>query len=218
MNYETIDILYRSRLTLLDHLEDSGYNTTPYRKFSPKEIAEMVKSGPVNGAPPALQMTLQRKEPVESEHSECLVVYTLGKIKQKLTGFTGSIVSADDGSFDPEKTELIIVTLEPIAPNFHAMAYDFYNRQKVKVRYFQAASIVNNPLKHVLVPKHERVPAEEEQELLQRLYAKKSQLPLIRFHEDPIARMLGLMPSEIVKITRPSLTAGECVGYRVCVP
>jgi DNA-directed RNA polymerase subunit H len=218
MNYETIDILYRSRLTLLDHLENSGYNTTPYRKFSPKEIAEMVKSGPVNGAPPALQMTLQRKEPVEGEHSECLVVYTLGKIKQKLAGFTGSIVSADDGSFNPEKTELIIVTLEPIAPNFHAMAYDFYNRQKVKVRYFQAASIVNNPLKHVLVPKHERVPAEEEQALLERLYAKKSQLPLIRFHEDPIARMLGLMPSEIVKITRPSLTAGECVGYRVCVP
>lgn len=218
MNYETIDILYRSRLTLLDHLENSGYNTTPYRKFSPKEIAEMVKSGPVNGAPPALQMTLQRKEPVEGGQNECLVVYTLGKIKQKLNGFTSSIVSSEDGNFNPENTELIIITLEPIAPNFHASAYDFYTRLKVKVRYFQAASIVNNPLKHILVPKHEPVPASEEKELLERLYAKKSQLPLIRFHEDPIARMLGLMPSEIVKITRPSLTAGECVGYRVCVP
>jgi DNA-directed RNA polymerase subunit H (RpoH/RPB5) len=221
MNYETIDILYRSRITLLDHLENSGYNTTPYRKFSPKEIMEMMKSGPINGAPPALQMTLQRKESVEplgGEHSECLVVYTIGKIKQKLQGFTGNIVSADDGTFDSKKTELIIVTLEPIAPNFHTTSYDFFTRLGVKVRYFQAASIVNNPLKHVLVPKHERVPASEEKELLERLYAKKSQLPLIRFHEDPIARMLGIMPSEIVKITRPSLTAGECVGYRVCVP
>jgi DNA-directed RNA polymerase subunit H len=218
MNYETIDILYRSRITLLDHLEESGYNTTPYRKFSPKEIMEMVKSGPINGAPPALQMTLQRKEALEGEYSECLVVYTLGKIKQKLSGFTNAIIGADDGSFDAQKTELIIVTLEPIAPNFHAQAYDAFTRLGAKVRYFQAASIVNNPLKHVLVPKHERVPPSEEKELLERLYAKKSQLPLIRFHEDPIARMLGIMPSEIIKITRPSLTAGECVGYRVCVP
>lgn len=218
MNYETIDILYRSRLTLLDHLEDSGYNTTPYRKFSPKEIAEMVKSGPVNGAPPALQMTLKRKEPLESQHNECLVVYTLGKIKQKLSMFTSSIIDSEDGSFNAETTELIIVTLEPIAPNFHAMAFDCFQKSKAKVRYFQAAALVNNPLKHVLVPKHERIPPSEEKTLLDGMYAKKAQLPFIRFHEDPIARMLGIMPYEIVKITRPSLTAGECVGYRLCVP
>lgn len=218
MNYETIDILYRSRLTLLDHLEDSGYNTTPYRKFSPKEIAEMVKSGPVNGAPPALQMTLKRKESLESQHNECLVVYTLGKIKQKLGMFTSSIIDNEDGSFNAETTELIIVTLEPIAPNFHAMAFDCFQKSKAKVRYFQAAALVNNPLKHILVPKHERIPPSEEKGLLDGLYAKKAQLPFIRFHEDPIARILGIMPYEIVKITRPSLTAGECVGYRLCVP
>jgi DNA-directed RNA polymerase subunit H len=73
-------------------------------------------------------------------------------------------------------------------------------------------------MKHVLVPKHERVPVSEEQALLKENYAKKSQLPLIRYHEDPIARMIGLMPGDIVKIVRPSLTAGESVGYRVCVP
>jgi DNA-directed RNA polymerase subunit H (RpoH/RPB5) len=90
--------------------------------------------------------------------------------------------------------------------------------KKVKVRYFQAAAIVNNPIKHLLVPKHERVPAENEEALLKNMYAKKTQLPIIRFHEDPIARMIGLMPGDIVKITRPSITAGECIGYRVCLP
>jgi DNA-directed RNA polymerase subunit H (RpoH/RPB5) len=87
-----------------------------------------------------------------------------------------------------------------------------------KVRYFQAASLVNNPLQHILVPKHEKVPAEEEEALLKGMYATKAQLPLIRFHEDPIARMLGLVPKDIVRITRPSLTAGENIGYRLCVP
>jgi DNA-directed RNA polymerase subunit H len=73
-------------------------------------------------------------------------------------------------------------------------------------------------MKHVLVPPHEKVAPAEVTELLKSMYAKKSQLPLIRFHEDPIARLLGLVPGDVVKITRPSPTAGECIMYRVCVP
>ena len=220
MNSETIDILYRSRITLLDHLAADGYDTTPYSKFSPKEIMEMVKAGPIQGAPPALMMEVSRKTPVENKHSKCLIVYTLGKIKQKLNAFTMKIIDPEEGQppFDVENTELIIITLEPVAPNFHSMALACYTTHKAKVRFFQAAAIINNPLKHFLVPAHERIPAEQEEELLKGLYAKKAQLPFIRFHEDPVARMIGLLPGEIVKITRPSLTAGECIGYRVCVP
>ena len=214
MNFETIDILYRSRITLLDHLQDSGYNTAPYRKFSPKEIMEMVKAGPIAGAPPALQMELSR---TDDPTMKCLVVYTLGKIKQKLSAFTSKIVDTEEG-FDPNTTEVIIITLEPIALNFGIMALTHYTKNKTRIRYFQAASIVNNPLKHVLVPKHEKVPADQEEALLKSLYAvNRSKLPLIRFHEDPIARMIGLLPGDIVKITRPSPTAGEHIGYRVCV-
>jgi DNA-directed RNA polymerase subunit H (RpoH/RPB5) len=219
MNYEIIDVLYRSRITLLEHLDAAGYDTTPYSKFSPKEIGEMVKSGPALGAPPALAMELSKKEGGETPYAKCIVVYTIGKIKQKLSVFTKKLIDPEESGFDPKTTELIIITLEPIAPNFHAMAYECWNKNdNSKVRYFQAAAIVNNPLKHILVPKHEKVPAEEEAQILKSLYATKAQLPLIRFHEDPIARMIGLVPKDIVKITRPSLTAGENIGYRLCVP
>jgi DNA-directed RNA polymerase subunit H (RpoH/RPB5) len=219
MNYEIIDVLYRSRITLLEHLDNSGYDVTPYSKFSPKEVAEMVKAGPIAGAPPALAMELLRKEGGETQYSKCIVVYTIGKIKQKLSAFTKKLIDPEEAGFDPKATELIIVTLEPIAPNFHIMAYECWMKHdNTKVRYFQAASIINNPLKHILVPKHEKVPAEEEESLLKGMYATKLQLPLIRFHEDPIARMLGLVPKDIVRIIRPSLTAGENIGYRVCVP
>jgi DNA-directed RNA polymerase subunit H (RpoH/RPB5) len=219
MNNEIVDTLYRSRSTLLEHLEQEGYDTTPYSKFSPKEIMEMVKAGPIAGAPPALQMELNRKVPDDTKpHRKCLVVYTIGKIKQKLSAFTLKIISTEEGTFDPQTTEVVIITMEPIGSNFHAMALMAHTAHNTKVRYFQAAAIINNPMKHILVPKHERVPAKEEDTLLKGMYAKKSQLPLIRYHEDIIARLIGLMPGEIVKITRPSLTAGECVGYRVCVP
>lgn len=222
MNYETVDILYRSRLTLLDHLEESGYDTTPFRKFSHKEIAEMVKAtGASTTGAPALQMELRRKEDkpaAAGEPTGCLVCYTLTRIKQKILFFTKAILE-DDPSLSKTKTsELIIVTLEPIAPNFHAVAASLWMNEGIRVRYFQAASIVNNPIKHVLVPKHEKVPKEEEEALLTNLNAKKNQFPFIRFHEDPIARMIGLLPGDIVKITRPSPTAGECIMYRVCVP
>jgi DNA-directed RNA polymerase subunit H len=219
MSYEIVDTLYRSRKTLLDHLEQEGYDIAPFSKFSPKEIAEMVKAGPIAGAPPALQMELNRKVPDdEHKHRKCLVVYTIGKIKQKLNAFTLKIISTEEGTFDPDSTEVIIVTMEPIGANFNSMAFLSHSVHKTKVRFFQAAAIINNPLKHILVPKHERVPAKDEEALLKSLFAKKSQLPLIRFHEDPIARLIGLMPGEIVKITRASPTAGECILYRVCVP
>ena len=177
----------------------------------------MVKAGPVAGAPPALSMELSKKDD-SAPYEKCLVVYTIGKIKQKLQAFTKKIIDPEEG-FDSATTELIIITLEPIAPNFHAASFQLWMADpKTKVRYFQAAAIVNNPLKHMLVPKHEKVPQEEEDALLKALYANKTQLPLIRFHEDPIARILGLVPKDIVKITRPSLTGGEAVIYRLCVP
>ena len=46
----------------------------------------------------------------------------------------------------------------------------------------------------------------------------KYQFPLIRYHEDPISRVIGAVPGDILKITRPSPTAGEYIVYRVCVP
>jgi DNA-directed RNA polymerase subunit H (RpoH/RPB5) len=166
---------------------------------------------------PALQMELEQKES-NSSFTKCLVVYTLNKIKQKLSTFTNAIVDADDGSFDAKTTELIVITLEPIAPNFHAIAYEYWMNKKVKVRYFQASAIVTNPIHHMLVPNHTKVPAEELPAILEANFAKKQQFPLIRFHEDPIARMIGLLPGDVVRITRPSPTAGECIMYRVCVP
>jgi DNA-directed RNA polymerase subunit H (RpoH/RPB5) len=218
MNYETIDILYRSRITLLDHLESVGYKTTPFRKFSHKEVGEMVKAGPINGAPPALWMELERKQEATTpgQPTKCFVVYTLGRIKQKIEGFTQKLIDPEETEFNPETTELIIITMEPLAPNFHAMAYQLYMNKGVRVRYFQAAAMINNPLHHQLVPKHEKLPKEEEEPLMKSMYAKKSQLPIIRFHEDPIARWLGLLPDDVVKITRPSPTAGETVVYRLC--
>jgi DNA-directed RNA polymerase subunit H (RpoH/RPB5) len=220
VNYEIIDSVYRSRITLLEHLEKQGYDTAPYMKFSPKEIQEMVKAGPAaQQIAPALQMELKRKE--EDEVNTCVVIYFMTKIKQKLTGTSSVInkfVNEEETGWPLKSTEFIFMTFEPIAPNFDAAAADAWVNKKIRVRFFQVASCINNPLKHILVPPHEKVPKEQHETLLKEWFAeKKSQFPSIRFHEDPIARWLGLLPGDIVKITRPSPTAGTYVSYRVCV-
>jgi DNA-directed RNA polymerase subunit H len=79
--------------------------------------------------------------------------------------------------------------------------------------------LVMNPLNHVLVPKHEIVPEDQHKELMASLLiTSKSKFPEIKFHIDPIARCIGAIPGDIVKITRPSSSSGESIIYRVCAP
>jgi DNA-directed RNA polymerase subunit H (RpoH/RPB5) len=173
---------------------------------------------------PALQIDVKRRAdaPVqEGQPQRCVVFYTLARIKQKINGFLRNLLydaDTDAPNFDFKTTEFIVMTLEPVVSTFHIAAYEMWNKSQIRVRFFQVAALVNNPTKHVLVPKHERLAKEEAEKILAEFYAKPLQLPIIRFHEDPIARVLGLLPMDIIRITRPSLTAGECVGYRVCWP
>jgi DNA-directed RNA polymerase subunit H len=75
-------------------------------------------------------------------------------------------------------------------------------------------SLLFNPVKHVLVPKHEIVPEEQHEALLNSLYVtNKAQFPRISY-SDPIVRVLGAVPGDILKITRASPTAGETILYR----
>jgi DNA-directed RNA polymerase subunit H (RpoH/RPB5) len=72
---------------------------------------------------------------------------------------------------------------------------------------------------HSLVPKHELVPADEEKALMESYHIRsKAKFPLIRFHVDPIVRILGGVPGNLVKITRASLSALQTDTYRVVVP
>ena len=87
------------------------------------------------------------------------------------------------------------------------------------VSFFSVYMLVVNPMKHVLVPKHEIVPQDFHKTLMDSMYiTSKSKFPEIKFHIDPIARCIGAVPGDIIKITRFSQSAGESIIYRVCAP
>ena len=67
--------------------------------------------------------------------------------------------------------------------------------------------------KHQLVPKHEILPKEEGDKLLQKFRIQPWQLPWIK-PSDVVVIMIGASPGDILKITRKSPTAGEAITYR----
>jgi DNA-directed RNA polymerase subunit H len=212
-NFVFIDNVYRSRMTLLDILEDRGYNVDKYRKFSPAEATAAAT------AFPSLSFKVSKKD---DDSKVCDVRYA-NISRQKLETFFDDI--EDD---DTENTEVVVMTISPIGDAHHVVSLKQYmkmkesgenERRKLRVSFFCIEMLVINPMKHILVPKHQIVPSEQHKELMDSMYiTSKSKFPEIKFHVDPIARCIGAVPGDIVKITRPSASSGESIIYRVCAP
>ena len=84
-----------------------------------------------------------------------------------------------------------------------------------KVEYFKDAELLVDITEHKLVPEHIVLTPQEKKELLARYRLKPGQLPRIQ-SIDPVARYFGLAPKQVVKIIRPSETAGRYITYRIC--
>ena len=69
---------------------------------------------------------------------------------------------------------------------------------------------------HILVPKHEILPTEEKQNVLQKYNASPQQFPYI-LESDPVIKEIGAKPGDLIKITRASETAGQTAYYRLVV-
>jgi len=218
MNTEVYDILFRSRKTLLSILDKKGYDVTPYEKFGPWEVESMIQSDVKN----SLHMKLNQKKESNSVKN-CIVIYRLKRVKQSLPTFYNETFIEEGSEYhikDFENTEVIVMLLEPVntVDVFHNFALDKYMSEKLRISFFQAYSLVNNPSEHILVPKHEIVPSEEVSALKKSLNIQSiSNLPFIRFHQDIQVRLLGAVPGDIIKITRPSPSSGVEVMYRVCI-
>ncbi len=72
---------------------------------------------------------------------------------------------------------------------------------------------VFDPLRHVLVPTHEKLAEKEATAVKERFHASLLELPKISI-TDPGLHGLKVKQGDIIKIVRKSHTAGEAVFYR----
>ena len=84
------------------------------------------------------------------------------------------------------------------------------------IAHFRDAELLVDVTEHRLVPAHALLSPEDRQALLDRYKLRAEQLPRIQ-RTDPVARYYGLKVGDVVKIVRPSETAGRYVTYRVCI-
>jgi len=220
------DILIRSRNTILDLLEGRGYETAPYRKLVAEDLVKLM--GNPGSSCPSLRMNVKHK----SEEKNAIVEYTFANIKQQIGSgkFVNDLLDTTESSdkteltgINPENTEVLVIympkNISEDMESYNKAALEAWTKYNFRIQFFPMTRLVNNPLNHMLQPKFEVVPKDDRDALLKEWYCRsKAQFPLIRYHHDMIARCLGLVPGDIVKIIRPSYSSGDYTLYRTCTP
>jgi DNA-directed RNA polymerase subunit H (RpoH/RPB5) len=212
----TADILIRSRQTILDILDDRGYDTTAYRNIAPDQILTLAE-----GNSRALDIFVPKRADSVAPCERAVIVYIIqDRIRLRLGTFVKELYeSSADGSETTriEKTDDVIVLLnENYHDAFDKVALQMWQQQKARMTFFHIKQVVVHPGRHVLVPPHRRLTVDEAKSEMARLHvSQKPQLPLIK-HHDVQSRILGLVPGDIVEILRPSPTAGIARILRIC--
>ena len=201
---ETIHSIYKSRINLIDILNDRGFNVTDYDQFSISDVGLMYNNK-------QLDLLLENKS-----KQKIFVKYYLGKTLRP-----NNIQEIVDDLFVLENIlnnndELLLITKEDMNDSVKAIITQIWNQSSIFVNLISIKRLQFNILKHNMVPKHSILPEEEKDNILKKYGIDHTdKLPDIsRF--DPVASTIGLRPGNICHIVRPSKTAITSDYYRFC--
>lgn len=199
--------IYKSRNTIIRHLEQQGFNLVDYDQFSINEIDAMYSND-------QLDMLVERK----TDGKKAYVKYLLN-IKQLRKDNLDQIVEDlyDIDTVLEKKDTLIVITNDEPNDTIIAKLKYLYDHSQIFIVIHNIKRLQFNILEHSLVPKAHVIEKEEVEKLKKAYHLDTvAKLPEIsRF--DPQALALCLRPGEVIKIDRCSNTALNYIYYRVCV-
>lgn len=209
---QDVSRLFRIRRTILEMLSDRGYAVLNSEEdlLQPREVFASEFAGQ-NYNRESLTLLRQKKD----DDKDQIYVFFPEEIKNKPLGVKPLLERSQRMEKDGVKNAIVVLEtgLTPFAKKTVA---ELNAGDQARMEVFIENELIVNITQHVLVPKHEVLSVEDKKALLRRYKLKESQLPRIQ-KTDPIARYYGLTHGSVVKITRPSETAGRYVTYRLCV-
>ena len=211
-----IDKILRSRATVLEVLRDRGFDTAPFEHELPKDLIAKAGTPLLN----EIELELLRIQ-VSNGKEKAHVLYWMGGVRHKLNDKEKFEKLLPEGIEENDQIIILLneLTSEPLHEAYHSMAIRRWVHKKERVSFFNIPQLISNPIHHSMVPSHRKIPPEEAEDLLKTLLVKsKMELPFIKYHVDIVGRVLGLVPGDIVEITRPSTTVGDYKVYRICSP
>ncbi|KAK4528355.1 hypothetical protein GAYE_SCF55G6296 [Galdieria yellowstonensis] len=199
--------LFRIRKTILEMLRDRGYvvlDTSADLEMTREEFGTRLAQA--NYSRESLTLLKQH------QHDPSDQIYVFFPAEERV-----SVKTLRDYfvRMDQERVyKAILVVIKSLSPFAKQGIQKVASQFRVEV--FLEMELLVNITHHELVPKHEVLSTEGKKQLLKRYHLKESQLPRILI-TDPVARYFGLQKGQVVKITRPSETAGRYVTYRLVV-
>lgn len=203
--------IYKSRLTILNFMENLDYDISDYNVFSINEIDAMFVNSKLDML---MKHTEEDKKVYIKYHflpkttSRQIRPGTLDNIIEDLYEIE-SVLTAKD-------TLVIVIDEEPNDTIINKINY-IYQRTGIFVVIHNIKRLQFNILEHTMMPKTKILTEKEIEELKIKLNIKTAQqLPEIsRF--DPLALAVMLRPGQVIKLTRSSPTSFETEFWRVCV-
>lgn len=152
-------------------------------------------------------------------NDDIMLIFYLTKMKvaEFKNAMFGKVKDINTGSMDPyQNKKCIFIFKDEITTQNRKSIFEYWSNDTCQI--FHIKELQYNISKHVLVPPHVLVKDPEELAEVAKKYniKAKTQMPTIH-REDAMARYLGMSIGDIVKVIRPSMTAGFYNFYRVCV-
>jgi DNA-directed RNA polymerase subunit H (RpoH/RPB5) len=204
------NIVYKSRINILELLARRDYNVEDYHGFSTGELHSMINNK-------QLDMLIENKD---SSKSKIYVKYIAVSFK---TIKTSHITTMIDDLIHTEQLMtsndiLFIITHDNPNDTIINELKKIWEQDGIYIIIYSLKRLQFNILDHELVPPHIVLSDEEKNDFLKKynIDDPKTQVPQIsRF--DPVAGAIFLKPGQICKIIRPSKTAIKGIYYRYCI-
>lgn len=207
INSTIIPKIYKCRKNLLEQLKIRGFNVDDYTSFGINEIHNLYVKKQLdmlieNDNEQKVYVKFHINKNLLPVHVDTTVI-ELFDIENVLNNNTDQLIFI----VKTEPNDTLVKTIEQI-----------YKNDNIFITIININRLQYNILEHKLVPKHRILDSIEKEKLLKEfnIQDENIQLPVISRY-DPVAIAIGMRPSQICEITRPSKTSTETLYYRICV-